>query len=313
MSIRRKSTTHDLATLRLHPDGSRVQQSSVNARHRTAGSTIVDSRGNWIARDAGGQNSVKKRRSVSVLTDDGEGEVIELSSDEEDRKRARSKGKGKQRAGEDRPLEEVSPAQDQLNTRTKRRLSFVRDLSFLDPSPYGSSSVRQDASDSDASSGSSAQEVTFAEPAPELLKSIHHFASCYYRERGQLFDSSRNYRGSRKERRKQGRDNIHVLAAETFTRQAMGADDSDWIDEEEGEEGADDADEDDDMGGDDSGRETPQNDSARKDMYKAFDGSALMALGIVLQEHIAHTLSSRPPSSKTQHKQKRRRKEPGGS
>lgn len=166
MSIRRKSTTHDLATLRLHPDGSRVQQSSVNSRHRTAASTFVDSRGNWIARDAGGQSSVKKRRSVSVVTDEGESEQIKLSSDEEDGGRAPRKGKGKERTRDDQALDEGSaPEDERLNTRTKRRLSFIRDFSFLDPPPQYPPFTEQDALDSDASSGSG-PEVTFQDPDP---------------------------------------------------------------------------------------------------------------------------------------------------
>ncbi|KAF9236198.1 hypothetical protein BU15DRAFT_77171 [Melanogaster broomeanus] len=299
MSIRRKSTTHDLATLRLHPDGSRVQQSSVNARHRTAGSTVVDSRGNWIARDAGGQSSVKKR-NVSAPADDGEGEHIELPSDEESGKRARSNGKRKQRARDSRPPDEDSSDEpEHLNTRTKRRLYFTHDYSFLDPPPVFVSSLEQDASDSDASSGCSEQVVSFPDPASELLKCIHHFASCYYRERGQLFDSSRSYRGKKKLRRRQSQNNIHVLAAAASHQQNINFEDDDWIDEEE--EAAEDLDEDDDMAGEDSGREGPQTDS-RKDMYKAFDGSALMAIGIVLQEQVAHTLSYRPRSANEHHR-----------
>ncbi|KAF8841569.1 hypothetical protein BDN67DRAFT_901130 [Paxillus ammoniavirescens] len=280
MSIRRKSTTHDLATLRLHPDGSRVQQSSRNTRHRTAGSTVVDSRGNWIARDAGGQSSVKKR-NVSIPSDDGEGEHIRLSSDEESGKRAQSKGKGKLPARDSEPLNEDSePEPEQLNARTKRRLSFTRDYSFLDPPPASVSSLEQDAYDPDVSSSSSLPVVSFPDPAHELLKCIHHFASCHYRERGQLFDSSRNYRGKRKEQRKQSQDNIHVLAANAFRRQNTDSEDGDSIDEEE-EDTEQAEDEDDDMGIEDSGRERHRTDSCRKDMYKALDGSALMAIGLL--------------------------------
>ncbi|KAF9226824.1 hypothetical protein BS17DRAFT_776178 [Gyrodon lividus] len=311
MSIRRKSTTHDLATLRLHPDGSRVQQSSINTRHRTAGSTVVDSRGNWIARDAGGQSSVKKR-SVSVLTDVGEGENIKLSSDEESAKRARGKGKGKQPTRDSEPLDEdSSPEPEYLNPRTKRRLSFTHDYSFLDPPPVSVSTLEQDAYDSDASSCCSLPVVSFQDPAPELLKCIHHFASCYYRERGQLFDSSRDYREKRKERRKQSQNNLHVLAADASNQQNIDSEGDNWIDEEEEvTEGVED--EDVDMSGEDSVQERPQTDSCKKDMYKAFDGSALMAIGIMLQEQVAHTLSSRPHSSKEHCMAKRRRTESEG-
>lgn len=133
MNIQRQSTVHDLATLRLHPDGSRVQQSSVSAKQRTAKYTVVDARGNWIAQDAGGQGSVQKRRRVSVAVDDDQDcERIILSpdghgSDEGDNRLRRRRHKRKQR--------DVSSdvERERLDTRRKCRLSFTEDLSFLDP------------------------------------------------------------------------------------------------------------------------------------------------------------------------------------
>jgi len=299
MSIRRKSTTHDLATLRLHPDGSRVQQSSVNARHRTAGSTVVDSRGNWIAKDAGGKTSVKKRRSINSIihTDDAEGELIDLSGDEGSGKDARRQSKGKQRARDSQTPDEDPPQEPEsgrLNTRTRRRLSFMRDLSFLDPPPASAPSLEQDTDPSDTASARPV--VSFPDPAPvspppvndsssltslkDLLKSIHHFASCYFRERGQLFDSSKNFRGMKKERRKQSQENIHTLAANTHALEDQSIDSG-----TEHTETEDETTEDEDGSGimdtEDSGKEGPRTkgETYRKDMYKAFDGSALMAIG----------------------------------
>lgn len=168
MSIRRKSTTHDLATLRLHPDGSRVQQSSVNARLRTAATTVIDSRGNWIAKDAGGNTSVKSRRRISTArSNHAEGKFIDLSGDEDHAKDAHSQSKGKQRAHDSQspdedPLEE--PESGRLNTRTRRRLSFMHDLSFLDPPPASVSSLEQDVDTSDAA-------VSFPDPASVSLLS----------------------------------------------------------------------------------------------------------------------------------------------
>ncbi|KAG9317773.1 hypothetical protein JVU11DRAFT_1993 [Chiua virens] len=300
MSIRRKSTTHDLATLRLHPDGSRVQQSSVNARRRTAGSTLVDARGNWIAKDAGGKSSVKKRRRISSVTaDDAEREFIDLSGDEEGGEDAPSQSKGGQRAHDSLPPDEGEPQEPEwegLNTRTRRRISFTHDLSFLDPPPTSASSLEQDADDLVAS---------FSDPAPDLLKSIHHFASCYYRERGQLFDSCKDYRGKKKGRYKQSQENIHTLAANT--REQHNTDsgtertesDDEFVEEDEDEA----------MDAEDSGREGPRtkSDACRKDMYKAFDGSALMGIGIVLQEYVEHTLLSRSRTLEEDQEPERRR------
>ncbi|KAI6135217.1 hypothetical protein EV401DRAFT_2063510 [Pisolithus croceorrhizus] len=291
MSLRRRSTTHDLATLRLHPDGSRVQQTSVTARPRTSKYTVVDSRGNRFARDAGGASLVKKRRKVDVVTDGRERETIRLSpeGDEDDaamfvlrrRRRAKSKGEGKRDADEGESQgdgnEDKETDHEQLDTRTKRRLSFLQDFSFLDPPEIviGRSFESKDSSDTTG--------VSFSPPAPELLKSIHHFATCYYRERGQLSDRSG---ASRKEKRKG--QNIHMVAAgETNMSET---DDELWEDRDD-ESGQ--GDDDDENAGKDNALATSSHDDPDvKDMYKAFDGSALMAIGILIQEQIAHMLTS---------------------
>lgn len=92
--------------------------------------------------------------------DDADGEFIDLSGDEE---HARSQSKGKQRARDSQipdedPLQE--PESERLNTRTRQRLSFMRDLSFLDPPPVSVSSLEQDADHSNAAS------ISFPDPAP---------------------------------------------------------------------------------------------------------------------------------------------------
>ncbi|KAF8551715.1 hypothetical protein OG21DRAFT_1417445 [Imleria badia] len=281
MSIRRKSTTHDLASLRLHPDGSRVQQSSVNSRRRAAGTTVIDSRGNWVAKDAGGKTSVKTRRRISSThTNDAEGEYIDLSRDEEHAKDARSQAKGKRRARDSQSPDEDPPQEPESgrsNTRTGRRLSFMRDLSFLDPPSASVSSLEPDTGPSDATSAREPV-VSFPDPAPDLLKAIHHFASCYYRERGQLSDSSRDYRGTKKERRKQSQENIHTLAANTLKHENV---DSENEHTETEDETTEDEDEREVMDAEGSGKEAPRTkgNTYRKDMYKALDGSALMAIG----------------------------------
>lgn len=161
MSIRRKSTAHDLATLRLHPDGSRVQQSSMNARRRTAGSTLVDPRGNWIAKDAGGKSAVKTRRKVvGAHADNVECEFIDLSGDED----AHDQNKGKQRARDSQTPDEDPPQEpelERLNTRTRQRLTFMHDLSFLDPPPVSVLCLEQD---SNVTSGREPV-ISFPDPA----------------------------------------------------------------------------------------------------------------------------------------------------
>jgi hypothetical protein len=113
------------------------------------------------------------------------------------------------------------------------------------------------------------------------LKAIHHFASCYYRERGQLFDSSRDYRGMKKERRRQRQENIHTLATNTIKHETIDSETEHTETENETTEEDEDENDDMDMDAVDTGKDGPRTkgDTYRKDMYKALDGSALMAIG----------------------------------
>lgn len=289
MSLRRRSTTHDLAALRLHPDGSRVQQASVSSRPRTSKYTIVDARGNRIARDAGGRNSVKRRRTVDVVVDGQERETIKLSPEDDGddgdvfvrrrHRRTQSKGKGKQRADESENREDDKESDpEQLDARTKRRISFLRDFSFLDPPEVtiGRSFESKEPSDTTG--------ISFSPPAPELLKSIHHFAACYYRERGQLFDRST---ASRTRNRK--KHNIYMMAAD---KMRMSETDNEMWEDRDDNESAEGGGSDGEGNGKDNARVASSHDPDVKDMYKAFDGSALMAIGILMQEQIAHILTS---------------------
>ena len=182
MSIRRKSTTHDLATLRLHPDGSRVQQSSINRRSRNARLTVPDIRGNWIAQDAGGSATVSK----TITRAAGAGEQAEededkdketfnihhLSGDDdlgdEDLTVRTTNVKGKQKATES----DSDGERTGKNSRARKRRSFTEDLSFLAPSPYrfipesGSESKSSSEHTSESESASERIKITFPDPSP---------------------------------------------------------------------------------------------------------------------------------------------------
>src|SRR5882762_609265 len=111
-SARRFSTIHDLASLRLHADGTRVPPDPLSnpsgsqiSHPRQARRAIQDTRGNWIARDAGAVagGAMKRRRGVGAGTEsdeDGQGQAS--------KKRKTSKGK-----------------------RAARRVAFDNDLEFL--------------------------------------------------------------------------------------------------------------------------------------------------------------------------------------
>ncbi len=103
------------------------------------------------------------------------------------------------------------------------------------------------------------------------MKCIHHFASNYYSERGQLSNSTRDYRRNRKARQLAKLDNkSHVkVRGEGEKREEKGDTEEDNADEEDS---------------------SPARKRARHrrekylfwDMYKIMDGSSLMAIGLSL-------------------------------
>ncbi|KAF7308650.1 hypothetical protein HMN09_00714400 [Mycena chlorophos] len=105
----------------------------------------------------------------------------------------------------------------------------------------------------------------FAVPSSDLLKCIHHFASNYYEERGQLYNDSRTYRKQKTARRRAKKARLENPDAHV--------DDSEEQEDESPKQAA--------------------NTTRRRDMYKTMDGSALLAVGMLLQEHIARTLATR--------------------
>lgn len=73
----------------------------------------------------------------------------------------------------------------------------------------------------------------------------------------------------------------------------MSETDDETREDQDDESGQGDDDNDENAGKDDNARATASHDGPDvKDMYKAFDGSALMAIGILVQEQIAHLLAS---------------------
>ena len=122
---KRRSTVHDFATLRLHPDGSRVALSQTNNKSRTSNYTTQDHRGNWIARDAGGLGRVKTRRAAAKTREEGEDQ---LDEDEENAQGAGpstlSSDKGKGRALDDDEDEE----RVLKDSRAKKRKLFHEDI-----------------------------------------------------------------------------------------------------------------------------------------------------------------------------------------
>lgn len=134
MSTHRLSTVHDLATLRLHPDGTRVQNNDKNLRTRASKYAARDSKGNWFARDAGGTGEVKQRFSRTRAEDAQEGSSTEAEEEEQ----IVAKPNGKQRA------ETESEGEGEVTDyRARKRRRYLADESFIAPtsgapSTYGS-------------------------------------------------------------------------------------------------------------------------------------------------------------------------------
>ncbi|KAI0774698.1 hypothetical protein BD413DRAFT_472319 [Trametes elegans] len=286
MNPLRRSTVHDLATLRLHRDGSRVLNSDTNLSSRRAKHAVRDARGNWLAHDAGGLGNVKQRRSASQPD---RGDVSEPEDDADEPPHSPSKNKGKGRARGD----DESGNEHDLNPRARKRRRFDEDLGFLVP---GSSPALPPAADNEDAARHGSEQLPGALPIPssDLLKCIHYFASTYYTAMGQLTDTARDYRKERKARRlekaketRPGRDPPHS------------SDEEIELSEDEVDELMDD--DHDAPSTANTGQKAPRKKGPRqlrpmeKDMYKIFDGSALMALGMLFQGHVAEMLEPRVP------------------
>lgn len=93
------------------------------------------------------------------------------------------------------------------------------------------------------------------------MKCIHHFASAYYSSQGQLFNASAEVWQERKERK-----------ARRLQRQNEGKESEEEEDTDDEEDGAT-------MRGSAKGKGKDSKKEIRRDMYKKFDGTALMAIG----------------------------------
>ncbi|TFY71277.1 hypothetical protein EVG20_g1731 [Dentipellis fragilis] len=279
---RRLTTVHDVASLRVHPDGSRVPANPRPAGRpkrlhtRQARYTTKDVRGNWIARDAAGLGTVKKTITVEAAASGEEEEDGVVSVQEKDKGSARGTNAG----SADEEGEEVGKRSEGYRARKRRR--FENDYDFLGGRDSQIASQAAEASSS---------KLGLPVPSSDLLKCIHHFTSSYYASKGQLFNASYEYRVRRKEklRKKKGKErqrNDDSSQEEDEGDEESQTEEDEQDDEVEEDEG--DADEDEDAAiFKRRKRKLRPKEEFRRDMYKLFDGSVLMALGVLLQEHVA--------------------------
>ncbi|KAF8265756.1 hypothetical protein EI94DRAFT_1734689, partial [Lactarius quietus] len=215
----------DHATLRLHPDGTRVDLRSpkrIDPYH----SVGRDARGNRVARDAAGVGVIPKRPATLK---GGRMESVSSGPD----------------ISEDE-LRSVKPRR--RNRRKRRRLNH--DIEFL----RGPRNVP-------------------AAPTPrerrDLLKCVNYFACQYYAARGLLLDRSRVYDREKEQR----------LAKDRQMERTMGVPQHRIFHERDNTE----------RGG------AEASSTGLPDMYKALDGSALVAIGMLLQELVSTLLKPNVP------------------
>ena len=116
---RRLSTVYDYASLRLHRDGTRVQQSDENYHiHSRKRFAVKNSRGNWIATDAGGLGTLRRTRHVRQGTDE-EHDYALLEEREVEKKNKCL-------------IVENERKRRRVDCRTEKRRRFVQNLDFLD-------------------------------------------------------------------------------------------------------------------------------------------------------------------------------------
>lgn len=321
MSIRRRSTVHDLASLRLHPDGFRVQQSRSKTdevgqtgqgstakyphhkKRRAQRYTANDSRDNWIATDAGGSEVVKKdmrkRKTGLRNVQGGDGSERETINLDVGTNHSAPEGEGS---------DEEKPVRILKDSRAKRRKAFHESEQYLDDRDIPAQSAIGGQWSPPPPSSVSFAPISYVSVTKrylqELLKSIHHFACEFYSEQGLLFNAPQVARRERRTRDQTKQDEFnHVM--EHGNVESSGSDtEKSSLDRNPDDPYVVENDEDKDES-DASARESVENSPVggsrgkkvkrvrqvgkqsdgverlkpRRDMYKRFDGSALVAIG----------------------------------
>jgi hypothetical protein len=259
-------SVHELTSLRLNTRGERVtsRSSSNSKRKQTAGE--LDGRGNIITASLPLAGKKRPRPSVAPGDDEREKEAEKEKEYHEENIVQRLRKKRKR----DSYYQKLLPSLGEGTSSSAPLFVNVSQVSNHDPSG------------------------TNGRPSSDLLKTIHHFASCYYDQRGLLNDASKSSRGristlgeqaALKPMNSSPKDR-HQSETETETNSASEkggtkrpSDDQEestnststrqWGSSKSLSESR-----------SDSPRKPGQRKSARiKNMYRALDGSALVAIG----------------------------------
>ncbi|THH29886.1 hypothetical protein EUX98_g4311 [Antrodiella citrinella] len=330
MAARRYTTVHDVAALRVHPDGSRIPVDGKSTGKRKDKRTLKDRRGNWVAQDAGGSATIKRHREAAndELDDETGGEVFDLTGVEEVTQGIVDKGKRKADEQEDEAQDESNIQKSSPLGKKAKRQRFQEDLTFL--SPAGSApSLHFVDSDAPVLSKDLTSANALPNPSSDLLKNIHAMASRYYHEMGQLEDVTREIRKEKRRRRrlKLSLSNASVSGSirgdsidnsseeedgspgdtgslgemeedlDEEQSQQLESSSVDLFGEKQSTKGGGDGLSSQDSDSEDGSVDEWKENYADQDMYKIFDGSALMAIGMLLQEYVAELVNVQQTST----------------
>lgn len=201
------------------------------------------------------------------------------------------KGKGRATDEDRGGAEELvtDEEEDAKDSRAVKKQKFQHDYSFLAASCIEDEIIPSSSLGEPSSStfDPSQSNVPYSLPVPssDLLKCVHYFASEYYAAHGQLSDIAKEVR---KEARTLKKNQLEGPINQPDEEVVILRED-DGGNEEQPEETKPKR-----RGGRKAGKKWAEA-RLRRDMYKAFDGSALMAIGMLLQEHVAEVMSASPP------------------
>jgi hypothetical protein len=268
-SQRRLTTVHDRAALRVHPNGTRVTA-------RESSYATKDLRGNQIAINAGGTGNVKKRKRAAISDDDSE-PLEEFNTETDEYQPSETPSSTDSCAGS---VEGESEEEDRKRKRRKKDTRRIKQSEFYKNFDF----VLGGKNETGAVSGSDDRLLpssvgwvfihiwrsTNTLMKQDLLKCLHYLAAKHYSDEGQLIDTTRIARQKKRSKMNAG------TGGSSGSRSTAGS-----ISGEESES-------------DNGGVDVPPTSSTMlqppkqkgqqgaglvKDMYKMFDGSALVALG----------------------------------
>ncbi|KAF9516832.1 hypothetical protein BS47DRAFT_1390419 [Hydnum rufescens UP504] len=178
-----------------------------------------------------------------------------------------------------RPLVNSSSGEEDTDRAADNRRAASKETKFEFP---GSQTTLLPKSDS-----------IFSKPSAELINTIHHMASVHWSERGQLLNLSRDWREQRKRTR-----HIRVNNEDAQSQDPPQYDNTPVIrppsPQSDLEASKSDRRSPSPSGTPDRRRKRIKRGASHVDMYMSLDGSAITAIGMLVQEQISHALRSHP-------------------